>query len=65
MTITDIRPFLAVGVSLLAAFLILFSGKKPNVREFWSVAAACIHPRILAVFFDSDLFLSNSYTLQT
>ena len=42
MTITDIRPFLAVGVSLLAAFLIMFSGKKPNVREFWSVAAAFI-----------------------
>jgi len=42
MTIYSIRPFLACGVSLLAAILIMFSGKKPNVREFWSVAAAVI-----------------------
>jgi multicomponent Na+:H+ antiporter subunit D len=42
MTIVDIRPFLAVGVSLLAAILIMFTGKKPNVRDFWSVAAAFI-----------------------
>lgn len=47
MTITDIRPFLAVGVSLLAAFLIMFSGKKPNVREFWSVAAAFIKAALI------------------
>ena len=42
MTIMDIRPFLAVGVSLLAAILIMLTGKKPNVRDFWSVAAAFI-----------------------
>jgi len=42
MTIMDVRPFLAVGVSLLAAILIMFTGKKPNVRDFWSVAAAFI-----------------------
>ncbi len=47
MTIIDIRPFLAVGVSLLAAFLIMFSGKKPNVREFWSVAAAFIKAALI------------------
>ena len=33
MTITDIRPFLAVGVSLLAAFLIMFSGKKAECKR--------------------------------
>ena len=48
MTIVDIRPFLAVGVSLLAAILIMFTGKKPNVRDFWSVAAAFI--KCLLVF---------------
>ncbi len=47
MTIIDIRPFLAVGVTLLAAFLIMFSGKKPNLREFWSVAAAFIKVTII------------------
>lgn len=31
-----------------------------------NVAIACIHPRILATFFDSNfVFLSNSNTLQT
>lgn len=38
--ITDIRPFLAVGVSLLAAILIMFSDKQPNLREGWTLAAA-------------------------
>lgn len=38
--IIDIRPFLAVGVSMLAALLIMFSDKKPNVREAWTLIAA-------------------------
>ena len=42
MTIADIRPFLAVGVSLLAAILIMCTGNNPNLRDFWSVAAAVI-----------------------
>lgn len=42
MTIISIRPFLAVGISLLAALLIMFSGKKPNLREGWTVGAAII-----------------------
>ena len=42
MTIMDCRPFLAVGVSFLAAVLISFSRKYPNVRESWSVIASFI-----------------------
>ncbi len=42
MTIISIRPFLAVGVSLLAAFLIMFSGKRPNLRESFTVIASLI-----------------------
>lgn len=32
MTIMDIRPLLAVGVSLAAAVMIAFSGRWPNLR---------------------------------
>ena len=42
LTVIDVRPFLAVGVSFLAAILIMLTGKKENVRDFWSVAAAFI-----------------------
>ena len=42
MTIVDCRPFLAVGVSLLAAVLIAFSRKWPNLRESWSVIASIL-----------------------
>ena len=39
--VVSIRPFLAVGISLLAAFLIMLSDKaKPNVREAWTLLAA-------------------------
>ncbi len=46
--IIDIRPFLAVGVSLLAALLIMFSDKKPNVREAWTLIAAFV--KVLLIF---------------
>ena len=42
MTIYDCRPFLAVGVSMLAALLIAFTGKRPNLREVWSALASFI-----------------------
>lgn len=42
MTIMDCRPFLAVGISFLAAVLISFSRRYPNVRESWSVIASFI-----------------------
>ena len=40
MTIYSIRPFFAVVVPLFAAFFIMLSGKKPNLREFWTVLAS-------------------------
>lgn len=42
MTIISVRPFLAVGVSLLAAFLIMFSGKRPNIRESFTVIGSLV-----------------------
>lgn len=42
MTIYDCRPFLAVGVSLLAALLIAFSNKNRNLREAWSTVASLV-----------------------
>ncbi|MCJ7681092.1 MAG: monovalent cation/H+ antiporter subunit D family protein [Candidatus Aminicenantes bacterium] len=38
-TITSIVPLLAVLVSLAAVPLIILSSKRPNLREFWTVAA--------------------------
>lgn len=41
MIVTDIRPMLAIALPLIACILILLTGdKRPNLREFWSVAAA-------------------------
>jgi multicomponent Na+:H+ antiporter subunit D len=47
-TIASIKPLLAVLVSLVAAVLILVSGRSPNLREFWSLAAATIKFLIVA-----------------
>lgn len=41
-TIISIKPLLAVLPSLIAAFLILKSGSRPNLREFWSILAGVI-----------------------
>lgn len=38
----SLKPVHAICVSLLAALLIAISGKKPNVREAWTVIAALI-----------------------
>ncbi len=38
-TIVSIKPLLAVLVSAVGALFIIKTGKKPNLREFWSVAA--------------------------
>ncbi|HLA49936.1 MAG TPA: monovalent cation/H+ antiporter subunit D family protein, partial [Thermodesulfovibrionia bacterium] len=40
--IIDIRPVLAVLVSAVGALFIIAAGKKPNLREFWSVAAGVL-----------------------
>lgn len=42
MVIQSIRPLFALGVSLLAALLILASGRKPNLREFWTLLASVL-----------------------
>lgn len=41
-TIIDIRPLLAVLVSAVGALFIIAASKRPNVREFWSVAAGVL-----------------------
>lgn len=40
--IESLRPILAILVSAVAAILILASDKKPNLREFWTLAAGAI-----------------------
>jgi multicomponent Na+:H+ antiporter subunit D len=42
MTIMSIRPLVAIGVSVLAALLILLSHKKPDLREFWSILGSVV-----------------------
>jgi multicomponent Na+:H+ antiporter subunit D len=41
-TIIDIRPLLTVLVSAIGAIFIIIAAKKPNLREFWSVAAGVL-----------------------
>jgi len=41
-TILSIKPLLAVLASLLAVPLILGTGNRPNVREFWSILAGVL-----------------------
>lgn len=38
----DLKPLAVILISPLAAALILFSGKKPNLRETWTIVAALI-----------------------
>lgn len=47
MMIISIRPFLGIGVVLLASLLIMFSGKKPNVRESFTIIASIINAVIV------------------
>lgn len=41
-TIISIKPLLAVLVSAAGSFLIIAAGKRPNLREFWSIAAGVL-----------------------
>ena len=41
-TIVSIKPLVAVLVSAIGALLIIFVGKKPNIRESWSLIAGAI-----------------------
>lgn len=48
-TIFSIKPLLAILVSIISTFLILWTGKKkPNLREFWSVGAGVLKFLIVA-----------------
>ncbi len=64
MVIHSIRPLLAIGVSLLASILIIFSGKKPNLRESWTIIAGIIKFAIVASMIPAVLSGSTyEYTL--
>ncbi len=41
-TIISIKPLLAVLVSMIGALLIISAGKKPNLRESWSIIAGVL-----------------------
>lgn len=47
-TITSIKPVLAFTVSLFGVILIIVSGKRPNLREFWTLLIAVITFGIIA-----------------
>jgi len=47
-TIQSAMPLYAIVISLVAVILIGVSGKKPNLREFWTIAAAVIKFSIVA-----------------
>lgn len=64
LTILSIKPLLAVLTSLIAVPLILLSGKRPNLREFWSVLAGVIKFSIVISMIPT-IFAGNTieYTL--
>ena len=64
-TIVSIKPFLAVLVSSIGALFIIGTGKKPNLRESWSIIAGILKLIIIlsmipAVVYDKKII---SYTL--
>ena len=42
MTIMSIRPLVAIGVSILAALLIILSDRRADLREFWSLLGSIV-----------------------
>ncbi len=42
MVIESALPLLPIGIVLIVSILIMVSGKRPNLREFWSVAGAVL-----------------------
>ncbi len=64
-TIVSIKPFLAVLVSSVGALFIIGTGKKPNLRESWSIIAGILKLIIIlsmipAVVYDKKII---SYSL--
>src|SRR4030042_5491918 len=42
MVMESAQPLLPVAIVLIATILIMVSGKRPNLREFWSIAGAVL-----------------------
>ncbi|MHB8772059.1 MAG: monovalent cation/H+ antiporter subunit D family protein [Syntrophales bacterium] len=42
MVLESALPLVPIGITILTSLLIAVSGKRPNVREFWSVAGAIL-----------------------
>jgi multicomponent Na+:H+ antiporter subunit D len=42
MIIETAQPLLPIAIVLITSLLILISGKRPNIREFWSIAGAVL-----------------------
>jgi len=42
MVIESALPLLPIGIVLVTSILIMVSGKRPNLREFWSIAGAVL-----------------------
>jgi multicomponent Na+:H+ antiporter subunit D len=42
MVMESAQPLLPIAIVLVSSVLILVSGKRPNLREFWSVAGAVL-----------------------
>ncbi|MCL0061504.1 monovalent cation/H+ antiporter subunit D family protein [Thermodesulfovibrionales bacterium] len=51
----SIVPIYAIAVPLVASILIGLSGKKPNLREFWSITAAVLQFSLVASMLPSIL----------
>ena len=67
-TIVSIKPLVAVLVSAIGALLIIFVGKKPNIRESWSLIAGVIKLFIVLsmipdVVYDKKVISYSLFTL--
>jgi NADH-quinone oxidoreductase subunit L/multicomponent Na+:H+ antiporter subunit D len=65
--ITAIRPLAAIAVSFVAAALILASGRRPNLRETWTVLASVSMFGIIASMvpgvLNGDIYVTNLGTI--
>ena len=60
-------PIYAITVSLISVILIAISGKKPNLREFWTIAAAVLKFSIvvsmLPIILEGNTIEFNLFTI--
>src|SRR3989338_2641118 len=56
--VISIKPLLAVLVSAIAAVLVMYSYKRPNLREGWSIGAGVI--KFLIVISMTPVILSGT-----